>query len=231
MRAAIIAITVAATSARAEGFAQRLELGAGTVAPLAIDAEATVHITDRIDADVAAGIMPPQYVDLINAAIVGFGGYDDTTATLIAAALDKAIVVRIGGAYRPFRFPLSFHAGYTIAALGGSVGDAKEVEAVTGQDVMTDGGRTVPMHSTLHLFQLGAAWRFTLSPALVLRVSLEYAQAFASSTAIDISPRLPGAAARIAKANAAFDAYMDDIYGTYVKAPVIGVSLRWRPGH
>lgn len=228
MRLLWLAASLIAAPAHADEAPRRFELGAGTAVPLAVDVESTFHATGRIQLDAAAGWMPPPYVDLINAAVVALGGYDDTTAALIEAALDHSLIVRAGAGVRPFSFPLSLHAGYTLAALGGGLAAADAIAAKTGHDVRADAGDRLRMHATLHLWQVGAAWRFTLRDDLVLRVSLEYTQPFASTSVLDVTPRTAQGRDRIAQANAALDRYMDGIFASYVKAPVIGISLRWR---
>jgi hypothetical protein len=224
-----LVLALAAGSAHADGVTDRLEVGGGTAIPLYAGASATLRATDRIDIDAAIGIMPPPYVDLINKTVVALGGYDDTTAALIKAALDKSLIVRIDGGFRPFSFPLGFHIGYTMAALGGSLTTADVIQAVTGEDVRADVGPQVSVHSTLHLAYAGASWRFRLSSALVLRVALEYTQPFASSSGIDPPPRAPPRGGPLDRANAKLDAYLDGIYKSDVKAPVVDVSLRWAP--
>jgi hypothetical protein len=225
----VCVLVLATSSADAEDVVERLELGGGTAVPLDAGAQATFRATDRFDVDAAVGIMPPPYVDLINSTVVAFGGYDDTTASLIKAALDKSLIVRLGAGVRPFAFPLAFHAGYTVALLGGGVSGADAIQAVTGEDVRGDAGPTVTIHSTLHMVYAGASWRFRLSPALVLRVGLAYTQPFASSSGIDPPARAPPRGGPLDRANAKLDAYMNDVYVSYVKAPVIDISLRWAP--
>jgi hypothetical protein len=225
----LVAALLGSASASADGFAHRLELGGGTAFPLAVDAEATLWLGDYVAIEAAIGVMPGPYVDAINKTAVALGAYDDTTAELIAAALDTAIIARTDVAIAPFRFPLAFDLGYSLAALGGGVGGATAVEAVTGEQVRADTGNDIPMHSTVHFVQIGAAWRFTLRPSLILKVSLEYTQPFASGSSIDVSGRTPQAQARIDKASTELDSYLNETYTSYVKSPVIGVSLRWRP--
>ncbi len=214
------------TVAEAE-VAHRFELGAGTTVPLSVGVEASVHATDRVTFDASIGVLPPPYVDLINAAVLAFDGYQ-ATADLIAAGLDRAILARLGIGVRPFRFPLQVTAGYALATVGGGLGAASAIEAVTGEDVRAEGNE-IPMQSTVHFLHVGAAWQFTLRPQLVLRISLEYPQAFASSSGIDAASRTPSGAARLERASAALDDYLGDVYASYVKVPAIGVSLRWRP--
>ncbi len=228
MRLLWLTAAAIASPAHGDSVSNRIEIGAGTAIPVALGLESTFHVTHRFHVDVAAGWMPPPYVKLINATVVAFDGYDDTTAMLIEAALDHSLIIRAGAGFRPFAFPLSFHAGYTLAALGGGLAAADVIEATTGHDVRAEGGDRIPLHATLHLLQVGAAWRIVLRDDLVLRVALEYTQPFASRSAIDVTPRTSQGRERIAQANAALDRYMDDIFLTYVKAPVIGISLRWR---
>lgn len=219
-----LAIVLVASTAHAS---PRVEIGAGTAVPLAVGVEATAHVTSRFALDVGIGILPSPYVDVINAAVVAFDGYDENTAELIAAALDDAIVAHVAVAYRPGRVPLTFHAGYTIAALGGGLGAASAIEAATGQDVRADVGNEIPMQSTVHFVRLGAAWRFDVHDRIVLRASLEYLHAVASASSIDAERRTTSGREGVDRASAALDAYLDDVYTSYVRAPVIGISGRY----
>lgn len=222
---ALLGALVASGTAAAEPL-RRIELGAGTSVPIAVGAEGTLRFSRHLDLDLGLGLMPASYVDLINASATALDGYDDATARVVSAALDHAVVVRLGAAIRPLPIPLALHGGYTLARGSGSVTGAMAiaaVEEVTGQDLHAELPGDVPLDATVHMFHVGASWRFQLDDRLLLRVSLEYTQPFDSTTRLDVPAMDP----RVARASALLDAHMDDIYSTYVKAPVLGVSMRW----
>ena len=206
-----------------------LDVGAGSHVPLLVGAEATLELPSRLLFQTEIGWMPRPYVALINTSLVELGAYDDTTATLIESALGNSMIVRLSAGYRPFaRAGFEVFAGYTLAVLGGGLSGREVIEAVSTRELPPDADREIPLHSTTHSLHAGLAWRFLVNPRLVIRVSLSYFQTVASSSGIDVTARTQAGANAVAEIDAEIDAYLDDIYTTYVKAPLVGVIAAYR---
>jgi hypothetical protein len=205
------------------------ELSAGTRFPLELGIEGAVEAPYGITAHLGFGFMPRFYRDAINEAAVGFGWYDDTDASLVAAALEDAFLISPTLGWRPPPLPaLEVFAGYTIAFAGGTL---TRMEAEQASDMeLPNAARIdeVPLGGTVHAFQLGVAYHIALQEHLALRLSLAYFQVVGSSSSIDVT--VNGAAARrvVTRVERELDEYLRDLLTTYVKSPLVGVAAVWR---
>jgi hypothetical protein len=103
--------------------------------------------------------MPPGYVDLLNGVIVGFGGYDDTTAALVDAALKNSLVWRTHVGWRPLDAGWFVESGYGLATLGGGIGASEIVEAATGEDYGESvGGYGFDIRTSAHMIDVVTGW-------------------------------------------------------------------------
>lgn len=204
----------------------RFDLSAGTALPLHLGVEGVLELPYRIQIAGEIGWMPPGYVDLVNAVCTGFGWYDPTTASLIRAALEDALVLRIGVGFRPFPHEgFEIRAGYTAAILGGGLSAAEAIEATTGRDVRA-AGTEVPLQATVHGLQIVLAWAFFIERVFLLRFELAYFQVFYAHTWIAVDPARGGTA--VEAASAALDTYLNDTLSTYVKTPTLSVFVGYR---
>ncbi|MBI2896904.1 MAG: hypothetical protein HYY06_25320 [Deltaproteobacteria bacterium] len=225
--ALVAALLLAPASARGEPM--RLDLGLGTAVPVSVGAEATAELPYRILAHVSVGWLPSPYVDLINDIVIAFGGYDETTAELVEAALQDSFVLRLAAGYRPFeRAGFEVLAGYTLAALGGGLSTAEVAEAASGKSFSSSQAREVPIDATVHNFQIGVGWRFVFWDRLVVRATLSYLQCFASTTTVTAEAQAPRLQPQLDQAADDLEEYLDDTFTTYIKVPVLGVGAAYR---
>lgn len=212
-----------------KGKAVLFDLGAGTYLPLMMGISATVQIPYRIVLQAELGFMPRAYTNMINSILVGVSAYDETTASLIDAALGNSMVVRLSAGFKPFRKAgLEIFGGYTLAALGGGLSGVQAIEIVTGRDLPDEAGQEIPMHTVLHSLHLGVGWRFLIKKHFVFRPSIWYMQAIASSSGIDIQARPRVVQQAVDQANTELNQYLNGIYTDYVKVPLIGLWGAYR---
>lgn len=201
-----------------------LDVHVGTTFPISVGAQATYELPFGLQLTGEIGWMPRAYVDFINAMGQEFGWYDETTAVLISSSLENSFILRAGLGFRPWdSLGLEFFGGYTLATLGGSVAGTELIEATTGIEIPDDVAAEVPLASTAHAFQLGVGWRFTFAEIFVLRVSLAYFQIVGSSTSVEMESETRAGQESIDRIESGLDAYLNDIYTTYVKTPSLGV--------
>jgi len=214
----------------ADPAAWHVAAGAGTDFPLALGARADVEAPFRLRASTSIGVLPGPYVDAINGFVVAIGGYDQSTADLVKAALSASLVWRTHLGYRPFEhLGLYGEAGYGLVALGGSASASEVVAAATGREVPpgeATGSRAFDITSTLHMVDVELGWELALHERLRLRTAIGGAFTVASSTRIEptYTPRSPRAVSELARAG---EAYLDDTYTSYVMSPVASVSLSY----
>jgi hypothetical protein len=205
------------------------ELSAGTRFPLELGIEGAIEAPYGITAHLGFGFMPRFYRDAINEAAVGFGWYDDTDASLVAAALEDAFLISPTLGFRPPPLPaLEVYVGYTVAFAGGTL-TRMEAEQVSDMELPNAASiDEVPLGGTVHAFQLGVAYHIALQQHLALRLSLAYFQIVGSSSSIDVT--VSGAAAQrvVTRVETELDEYVRDLLTTYVKSPLLGVAAVWR---
>lgn len=206
-----------------------LEVGVGTAFPIHLGVEVTAHGPWRLAAQLQGGWVPRAYVNALNGTATGLGWYDQATADLIATALSSSFVLRPTLIWRPFADAGGeVFAGYTVAILGGGVSAPETVETVTGRPLPRDDIEEVRLRSVVHAFHAGIAWRLPLGDRWVLRASLAYLQVFASET--EITDKHEGPSSRRAALQAAegiLDAYLNDVYTTYVKTAVVALFVTY----
>lgn len=206
-----------------------------TDVPMSAGGRVAVEGPERIRLSTALGVLPGAYVDVINEVAIAAGGYDDTTAEVIGSALSESLVWRTHVGWRPFAdYGLAFDAGYTLAALGGGLTGGALLAAVIGQEPPEPPGgasdRSYSVASALHLIDVEIGWEWFVWEGLWLRAALGGSFTVASATTVepDFDPQTP-AGARAVSAFASFgEAYLDDIYTSYVHTVVISVGAGYR---
>ncbi len=213
----------------------RVDVGAGTYVPLSIAAEASVELPYRILIRGSLGWMPAAYSDTVINVLGDFSVLDTFEQTLIQAALQNALVARLGAGWRPFpKLGLEFLVGYTLITLGGSLTGADVVDAYLTSKGSADRvtpltNRGIPLSATLQNFDATVDWRFLLmDDHLVLRASLAYIQCFASSTGVTATPARPAEQNALDRVNADIQGFLNPYFTTYVKAPLLGVTAAYR---
>jgi hypothetical protein len=185
-----------------------------------------------IHLDTSLGTLPPGYVDLINSVVVGVGGYDQETATVISSVVSSSLVWRLHLGWRPSaEYGVYFAAGYGLVTISGEVGSGKLILAATGikvPDGTPDVGQPFRASSTLHMIdaEIGYMWSM-IEDHLTIRLALGFAGTLGSSTTVEplFQPSQP---AVVKDWTARSEVFLDDIYTTYLFMPVISVGMGYR---
>lgn len=205
------------------------DLALGTYVPLSLGGQASLELPARLLLQLDVGWMPPAYGSAINGLVQALGGYDPAIGELVDGALRDAVVVRVSGGWRPFPSAgFEIYGGYTHVGLSGSVSPSAVANIVGGdfadqvaEELLTS---DVDVSSKLHNFHVALGWRWVAFDHLVIRATVGYTQTVGSSTSVE-TPDRPEAAAL---ANPVVDARMTEVYTTYVKLPVVGLSGGYR---
>jgi hypothetical protein len=208
------------------------DLSVGTQVPILIGGQVTLDV-HRFLLQGEIGVLPTAYVNVVNGVLVSSGAYDQATAALVKSALGNSLVVRLSAGVRPFAdHGLEIVGGYTLASVHGGVSARQTIETVTGTTLPAElGDAEVPISSTIHSVHLQLGWRWVLADHLVIRASVGYLQSVASSSHVGMPEGVPVNAittAALARVNGAVDELLDKTYKTYVKTPVVGLSLGYR---
>jgi hypothetical protein len=201
--------------------------------PIMIGAQATLEVPYRFLLQGEIGVLPGFSVDAVDSALVGADAYDSTTSELVRNTLRDSLVVRFSGGWRPFpAHGFEVLGGYTLTSLGGSVSARTAVEAATGSALPAEiPDASILIQSTVHSVHLSLGWRWVIADHFLIRTSLGYLQSVASSSHLEVPDAVaahPEIAPQIDSANRALDRRLNDIYTTYVKLPVLGLSLGYR---
>ncbi len=179
------------------------------------------------------GWLGTPYVEAIDAFLLGVGAYGsgptaDATSDLIRAGIQDSLTARIAVGIRPFPTRgFEAYVGYTLNALGGHLGGKESVEAVTDKTFPSDyNALNVNIDSTLESVHAGVGWRWVVADRLVLGTSLEYLQTIASKTRLYLNG--PRSTRELPELSAATNTFLDDVYTTWVKAPVLSASAAYR---
>ncbi len=174
------------------------------------------------------GLMPAGYVDLINAVVVAADGYDDDTAKLVRSALKNSLVWRLHMGWRPFS-NLGFYGdlGYGLVAFGGGVTAEDLISLASGiSSPLSDptGTSVYSVSSTLHMLDVELGWQWELWAGLRLRAAVGLAATVGAKTRVepDYLPLLPSSVDVFSRSA---EDYLDDIYTSYVFAPVVSLGL------
>jgi len=199
-----------------------LSVSAGTEVPLAVGAAVGYRPIAPLEVRVFAGVMPGAYVDLVNAVVVGLGGYDDNTAELVASALKSAFVLHLTAEWTPFvERGWTVGAGYAFAGLGGGAAASDIVAVAVGQSVGVSVGPNIDITSAIHMLTVSTGWQWRVEGQWLLRAQLGFAATVAAHTTAQADPDGPLGRA-LADAGAA---YLDDVYTSYVFTPYAEVSV------
>lgn len=201
--------------------------------PIMIGAQATLEVPYRFLLQGEIGVLPGFSVDAVDGALVSAGAYDNNTSELVRNTLRDSLVVRLSGGWRPFpAHGFEVLGGYTLTSLGGSVSARTAVEAATGSVLPAQIPDTsILIQSTVHSVHVSLGWRWVIADHFLIRTSLGYVQSVASSSHLEVPEAVaqhPEISPQIDAANRALDRRLNEIYTTYVKLPVLGLSLGYR---
>ncbi|MFO0585350.1 MAG: hypothetical protein U0229_23975 [Anaeromyxobacter sp.] len=224
---ALAAVLAAPSEAGPAASPWSLALGAGTDFPVSVAVRGELEGPWRLRLTSSIGILPGAYVDAINWTVVKLGGYDADTARLVKSSLQRSLIWRTHAGARLWR-GLYAEAGYGLVTLGGAGTGGDLLAAVTGRTLPVGvGERTWTIDATLQMLDVEVGWQQELPWwGLRLRASLGGAFTLASHTRISPSYQPLSQAAADAFARDG-EAYLDDVFTTYVHTPVLGVSLSY----
>jgi hypothetical protein len=223
-------LLVVPAAARASDW--RFGMEALTDLPLQAGGRLWVEAPYGVHLDTSLGTLPPGYVDLINSVVVGLGGYDRETATVVSSVISDSLVWRLHLGWRPSEeWGFYFSAGYGLISLGGEVAAGKLLLAVTGTKV-PDGSPDVDgpfrASSLVHMFdaEIGYMWAM-IEDHLTIRLALGFAGTVASSTSVGplFAPSQPAA---VDEWTARSEAFLDGIYTKYLFLPLLSVGMGYR---
>lgn len=206
-----------------------LDLAVGTLFPLAIGPQLTLELPGRVMLQGDVGWMPPAYGSLVNRMVQRFGAYDEQFQSLIASAIEDALVARVTAGWRPFsQAGFEIFGGYTLVDLHGRAVPADVAAVVAGDFAAAVAesvvGDVVEIDSQLHSFHVGLGWRWVALDHLVIRANLAYMQTVGSSSSVSV----PAAPELEREATEIVDEELGEIYARYVKLPVAGLSAGYR---
>ncbi|MEO1171345.1 MAG: hypothetical protein AAFX94_04735 [Myxococcota bacterium] len=219
------------TAAPDESFS--VDAGVGTAVPVHVGSHVQVDLPHNFLVRLELGWMPPGYVDLINEGAQAFDAYGDQTAELLRDGIQNSLIFRASVGGRPFSFDrnIEVSGGYTVATLGGSAAAVEVVEAVFEREIqapfLQDVG-DVDLESTLHALHLDIGYRWELDEHWLLRTSIGYVHVVDSSTQALVTSNSGPGNSTVTTRSPQLERYLDDLYTTYVRAPVITVSGAYR---
>lgn len=210
-----------------------VDLALAAEMPLMLGGQATLEVPYRFLFQGEVGVLPGFSIDAVDSALVGSGAYDATTSELVRNTLRDSLVMRLSAGWRPFPdHGLELLGGYTLVSLGGDVSARQAVESIAGVTVPAEiPDAQIAIHSTVHSVHFGLGWRWVVADHFLVRMSLGYMQAVSSSSHLEVPAELAGNATvtnGAAVANGLIDAKLNEIYTTYVKLPVAGLSMGYR---
>ncbi len=229
--AVVVAVSLAPGEARAEPSRFHLDADLTTDFPVAIGGRVGLELPYRLRLSTSLGYLPSPYVEAINGFLVAIKAFDDATSALVKSALKSSLVWRTHVGIRPFaRHGFVIDAGYGLVTLGGSATASELLAATTGQappEGDPGSSRNFSLGSTLHMLDVEFGWEWLILERLHLRAALGGAFTVGSSTSIepDYRPRAPQATKIYTTAS---EAYLDNIYTSYVFTPVISVGVGYR---
>lgn len=212
--------------------AWHLETAVGTDFPLDLGARIQVETPARIRLAVGVGFMPRAYQQATNAAIVAFGGYDESTAQIVEETLQSSLVITTALGVRPVpRAGFVVDVGYRLAALGGQATPEDLWVQASGAPIPTgpglETGRAWTATSLLHMVHLRVGYEWSPVPHLFLRADLGGSFTVGAATRLrpTFEPRAPGLWEPF---QVEAGAWLDDVHLTYAHTPSVGLTLGYR---
>ena len=206
---------------------------AGTDFPIMIGGGMGLETSDRIRADVSGGILPGPYWDAVNGALVAFDVYSELTAELIDVLLNGALVLRTEGGWRPWADRgVFFTLGYQHIALAGDTTDLRLFGDGIDSDLLDRAAEdsTLDVRVRPHMLLGRVGVEHTIRESIELRLTLGFAYTVASSSTVESirEAATPAGAAIQEEVSTAAEAYLNDVFTSWVHVPMIGVSGGYR---
>lgn len=159
-------------------------LGVQTAFPTDVGLRGVIEGPARIRVIGTAGLLPRPYLDAINRTATSRGWYDDSTAGLVDAALQDAVVLRLHLGWRPIASRgLQLAGGYSWIGLGGGVTGAALLEAETGYDLSDfwDDAYSFDAAAGMHRAELTVGWEHPIGEHLLLHWDLGGSYTFSAN--------------------------------------------------
>jgi len=214
-------------SASAQTRAVAFDLAASTRVPLSVGPELSLELPGRVLLQGHLGWMPGLYSRAVSGALRDGGLYGAAVQALIDDTLQSVTTSSLSAGWRPFPGAgLELFAGYTHISLSGATRSGAVISVLSrdvAQELRTELGEEADLRlaSSLHAMRAGLGWRWLIARHIVVRASIEYMKAFASSSRLesDSFPNLTNLAAPVAQQ------LLNQHYVRYVSLPLFGLSL------
>ncbi|MEO0592258.1 MAG: hypothetical protein AAFZ38_01655 [Myxococcota bacterium] len=221
-----------AAEANAEAETIAVDVGFATAVPVHLGGQVQVDLPYQFLLRFELGWMPPAYVDVINEGAQAFDAYGDQTAELIRDGIQNSLIMRASVGGRPFsNRNIEVSGGYTVATLGGSAAAVEVVEAVFERELDSaalENIGAVDLESTVHALHIDVGYRWELDVHWLVRASLGYVHVVSSDTTALVTTNETARREAETVQSPELEAYLDNLYTTYVRAPVLTVSVAYR---
>lgn len=213
-------------------FPIHFEPAVGTEFPLHVGAKLAAEFPGRVRYSLSGGWMPVAYVDAINAVAIDQAWYDATTADIVSATLENAVVIRNHLGWRPFpKLGFQVEFGYGWVGLGGGLTGSEflgiVLETEVPEELLSD--RAIDASATLHMADVVVGWNQPIWKGLFLRVDLGAAFTVAAETTLTPAFDVPfWADDFVGGYTDAGEQKLDEVFLTYVHLPTIGIFAGWR---
>lgn len=209
------------------------DVSVATEVPLMVGGQATLELPYGFLLQGELGTLPRGYVNAVDGILTGAGAYDAATSQVVRDGISGSLVFQGSAGIRPFEgHGFEMLGGYTLLSFGGGTSARQAIESATGATLPAEiPDAQIGIRSTIHGFHASLGWRWVVEDHLVLRASLGYMQAVASTSRLEVPASVaanPEVSSRVAEANRLVGSTLDNAYTTYIKMPVIGMSLGYR---
>ncbi|TNE44546.1 MAG: hypothetical protein EP343_30155 [Deltaproteobacteria bacterium] len=213
-----------------DGWGWNLSIEARTDVPILIGGHIALEMPYGFRISTTLGVLPPFYVDMVNAIVVASGGYNQETADLIKRSLSSALVWRLHVGWRPSPYAgFYIEVGYGLVTLGGQAASEDIIRsAIPSLPVGFNTGRANwDVASSLHMIDAELGWRWSLlNNHMTIRISLGFAGTLGSNTTA--KPDAPFGFTNPDIYGRAIARYLDQTYRSYIFSPTLGFAMGYR---
>ncbi len=213
-----------------DGWGWNLSIEARTDVPILIGGHIALEMPYGFRMSTTLGVLPPFYVDMVNAIVVASGGYNQETADLIKNSLSSALVWRLHVGWRPSPHAgFYIEVGYGLVTLGGQAasGDIIRSAVPTLPSGFNTGRANWNVASNLHMIDAELGWRWSLlNNHMTIRISLGFAGTLGSNTTAQ--PDAPFGFTNPDIYGRAIARYLDETYRSYIFTPTVGFAMGYR---
>ncbi|MFT4704050.1 MAG: hypothetical protein ACI81R_001746 [Bradymonadia bacterium] len=211
----------------------RFSLLGGTQIPTHMGARVEIESPSRFRLGFGLGVIPRFYVEALNATVVGLGGYDRSTAEIVADTLQTSLVMSADVGFRPFAGKrLVIDATYLMLSLGGNAAGVEVLARVTDQEVPAAAQPDVDatrlkIRSTLHMIGVNIGGEWTVAETVVFRAWLGVAFTASARTRVNAQYE-PRNISQLDSFEQFSEDYLDEIYSGFVHTATLGIMIGFR---